>query len=183
MAITLPDEVKDLLKSIQTGLDRGFKAVSWVRPESIHLTLKFLGEIDEKKALAIAAALETAAEGIGPFTLEAGGVGVFPNPRAPRVVWAGVKDNSELLTLQKKIDERLAAAGFEPDDRPFTPHLTLCRIKSAGDARAIGNLVTGPGQKEQARAAFTVNSFAFMKSVLKPQGAVHTVIKEFALRG
>lgn len=154
-----------------------------MRPESIHLTLKFLGEIDEKKALAVETALEAASVGIGPFTLEAGGVGVFPNPRAPRVVWAGVKESSELLTLQKRIDEQLAPAGFAPDDRPFTPHLTLCRIKSAGDAKAIGRLVTEPGLKEQAKAAFTVNSFAFMKSVLKPQGAVHTVIKEFALRG
>jgi len=183
VAISLPDEVKAFLKSIQAGLDRGFKAVSWVRPESIHLTLKFLGEIDEKKALAVETALESAAKGAGPFTLEAGGTGVFPNSRAPRVVWAGIRENGALLTLQKRIDEQLAAAGFEPDDRPFAPHLTLCRIKSAGDARAIGNLVTESGRKEQAKAAFTVNSFAFMKSVLKPQGAVHTVIKEFALRG
>jgi len=183
VAISLPNEVKELLKSVKTDLDRGFKGVSWARPDTIHLTLKFLGEIDEKKALAVETALETASAGIGPFTLEVGGVGAFPNSRAPRVVWAGIKESTELLTLQKRIDEQLATAGFAPDGRPFTPHLTLCRIKSAGDARTIGRLVAELGQKTQAKAAFTVSSFSFMKSVLKPQGAVHTVIKEFALRG
>lgn len=182
IAIRLPLEVTELLKSIQTSLNRGLKGVSWVRPESIHLTLKFLGEIDDAKALKISAELQKATEGISPFKLEVGGVGSFPNAKAPKVVWAGIKESAGLLKLQKKIDERLASIGFEAENRPFTPHLTLCRIKSAEEGRALGKLVTESASGEQAKAAFTVDSFVFMKSVLKPSGAEHTAIKEFALK-
>ena len=108
-------------------------------------------------------------------------MGAFPNARAPKVVWAGIKESIELTKLQKSVDERLSSIGLEAETRPFTPHLTLCRIKSAEDGRALGRLIAGLG--EQAKASFTVSSFVFMKSVLKPQGAVHTDIKEFALKG
>ncbi|MCC6503092.1 MAG: RNA 2',3'-cyclic phosphodiesterase [Deltaproteobacteria bacterium] len=181
VAIKLPSEVTELLRTIQASLNRGLKGTSWVRPESIHLTLKFLGEIDDAKVRDVAAGLEKAAEGFRPFSLEVGGVGAFPNARAPKVVWAGIKECAELTKLQKSVDERLSIIGFEAETRPFTPHLTLCRIKSAEDGRALGRLIAGLG--EQAKASFTVNSFVFMKSVLKPQGAVHTDIKEFALKG
>lgn len=167
---------------MQASLNRGFHGASWVRPESIHLTLKFLGEIDDAKALKVSAELQKAAEGIGPFNLEVGGVGCFPNARAPKVVWAGIKESVELSKLQKKIDERLSSIGFEAEKRPFTPHLTLCRIKSAEEGRALGRLVTEAASGEQAKAAFTAGSFVFMKSVLKPSGAEHTAIKEFALK-
>jgi 2'-5' RNA ligase len=171
--------VKNLLKAVQTGLDRGFRGISWVKPESIHLTLKFLGEIDDAKAGEISAGLKKASEGIGPFTLELEGVGCFPNTRNPRVLWAGIKESAPLLKLQKSVEERLSAIGFEAEDRPFTPHLTLCRIKSAQDGRVLGRLVSEA--KPQAKAGFTVSSFAFMKSVLKPSGAEYTPIQEFAL--
>jgi 2'-5' RNA ligase len=181
VAIKLPSEVKELLKTIQTGLDRGLKGVSWVKPESIHLTLKFLGEIDDAKVQKASAELLKAAAGIGPFKVELEGVGSFPNPRNPRVVWAGVRENIVLLKLYKSVEERLTAVGFEADDRPFAPHLTLCRIKSAEDGRSLGKLL---GEvKPEAKAAFTVSSFVFMKSVLKPSGAEHTSIQEFALMG
>ena len=179
MAIKLPNEVKELLRAIQTGLDRGFRGVSWVKPESIHLTLKFLGEIDDAKVRAVAGELQKAVQGIGPFRVELEGVGSFPNARAPRVVWAGIRENAELTRLQKSVDERLSSIGFEPEDRPFTPHLTLCRIKSAEDGRSLGRLLSETAP--EAQAAFPVSSFAFMKSVLKPSGAEYTTIQEFAL--
>ncbi|MBI2400995.1 MAG: RNA 2',3'-cyclic phosphodiesterase [Deltaproteobacteria bacterium] len=123
--------------------------------------------------------LEKAAQGIGPFNLELEGVGAFPNARAPRVIWAGIKKSSELEKLQKNVEERLSSIGFEPEDRPFTPHLTLCRIKSAEDGRALGKLLSEA--RPEANAAFAVSSFAFIKSVLKPFGAEYTPIREFAL--
>lgn len=181
VAIKLPDDVKDLLKSVQTGLDRGFRGVSWVRPESIHLTLKFLGEIDDGKAREAAAALQTAAGATGPFTVEVEGVGAFPNARNPRVVWAGIKASGGLSSLQQAVEKALQKIGFEAEERPFAPHLTLCRIKAADDGRALGRLLAET--KPEAKAAFTVSSFAFMKSTLKPTGAVYTPIQEFALKG
>jgi 2'-5' RNA ligase len=127
----------------------------------------------------VATWLEKAAAGIGPFNLELESVGAFPNARAPRVIWAGIKENPELARLQRNIEKSLSGVGFEPEDRPFTPHLTLCRIKSAQDGRALGKLL---GEvKPEAKAAFPVSSFAFIKSVLKPSGAEYTPIREFAL--
>ncbi|CAG0931673.1 RNA 2',3'-cyclic phosphodiesterase [Planctomycetaceae bacterium] len=181
VAIKLPGEVKELLRSIQSGLDRGFRGVSWVKAESIHLTLKFLGEIDEAKAREVSEALEKASSASGPFTLEVQGVGCFPNSRSPRVLWAGIKESAPLASLQKRVDGLLMEAGFEAEDRPFTPHLTLCRIKSPEDGRTLGKLLAG--LKPEAKASFTVSSFAFMKSVLKPSGAEYTPIREFALTG
>lgn len=171
--------MKELLRAIQTGLDRSFRGVSWVKPESIHLTIKFLGEIDDAKVRAVAAGLEKAAQGIGPFNLELEGVGAFPNNRAPRVIWAGIKKCIELEKLQQNVEKSLASIGFEAEDRPFTPHLTLCRIKSAEDGRALGKLLSEV--RPEAKAAFPVTSFAFIKSVLKPSGAEYTPIREFAL--
>lgn len=167
------------MRAIQTGLDRGFHGVSWVKPESIHLTLKFLGETDDGKVQAVAIELEKAARGIGPFNLELEGVGAFPNGRAPRVIWAGIKENPELARLQQNVEKSLTAIGFEPEDRPFTPHLTLCRIKSAEDGRALGKLLSEA--RPEAKAAFAVSSFAFIKSVLKPSGAEYTPIREYSL--
>lgn len=108
-------------------------------------------------------------------------MGAFPNPRNPRVVWAGIKAKSELLVLQQAVEKGLREMGFEAEDRPFTPHLTLCRIKSPEDGRAIGKLINET--KPEASAVFTVSSFALMKSVLKPTGAIYTPIQEFALKG
>lgn len=171
----------DLLKAVQTGLDRGFKGVSWVRPESIHLTLKFLGEIDDAKVREVSLVLEKASSAVGPFTIDVQGIGCFPNSRSPRVVWAGIKESAPLASLQKRVDELLMGAGFEPEDRPYTPHLTLCRVKSPEDGRALGRLIAEA--KPEAKASFTVSSFSFMKSVLKPSGAEYTPITEFALTG
>lgn len=167
------------MKTVQSSLDRGFKGVSWVRPDSIHLTLKFLGEIDDGKVREAGLALGKAATGIGPFMLEIEGVGAFPNARNPRVVWVGVKASQGLCALQRAVEVNLQSIGFEAEERPFTPHLTLCRIKSPDDGRALGRLITET--KPEAKAAFTVSSFAFMKSVLKPSGAEYTPIQEFAL--
>jgi len=106
-------------------------------------------------------------------------VGAFPNARAPRVLWAGIKENPELARLQQNIEKSLVSIGFEAEDRPFTPHLTLCRIKSAEDGRSLGKLLSE--SRVEAKAAFPVSSFAFIKSVLKPSGAEYTPIREFAL--
>lgn len=127
----------------------------------------------------MASGLVKAAQGIGPFNLELEGVGAFPNGRAPRVIWVGIKKSAELERLQQNVEKCLVSIGFEAEDRPFTPHLTLCRIKSAEDGRALGKLLSEA--RVEAKTAFTVSSFAFIKSVLKPFGAEYTPIREFAL--
>lgn len=107
------------------------------------------------------------------------GVGGFPNLKAPRVIWAGVRENPELTRLQKNIDEGLSPLGFEKDDRPFQPHLTLCRIKSMASGRELGRLI---GElKPDVTTEFKAASFSLFKSVLSPKGAEYTVLKEIGL--
>lgn len=155
--------------------------MSWASIESIHLTLKFLGEVDEARAAELAEALERATFGIAPIGLEVEGVGAFPDPARPRVVWAGVKASPELARLQGRVEEEMSALGFEREPRPFTPHLTLCRIKSPADSRALGRLIAQI--EPRLSAAFRAASVVLFKSVLRPTGAEHMPLREIALRG
>lgn len=166
---------------MQALLDRGPGGASWVRPDSIHLTLKFLGEVADNRIDEIGSALERAAEGAAPFSLAVEGVGGFPNPKYPRVVWAGIKESTELKKLQLQVEAAMVELGFEPDGRAFSPHLTLCRIKSAADSREMGRLLSEV--KPELKAVFEVSSVVLFKSVLKPAGAEYTALKEIILKG
>ncbi len=146
----------------------------------MHLTLKFLGEVDPGRIDAVKEALKAAARGIGPLTITAGGVGGFPSLKSPRVVWVGVADDAGLSRLASNIEDALSGLGFERETRGFHPHLTLCRVKSPADGRAIGDVVasTAPEIREQWQAG----SFALYKSVLSPKGAEYTVLGRIDLK-
>ncbi|HEY4707008.1 MAG TPA: RNA 2',3'-cyclic phosphodiesterase [Thermodesulfobacteriota bacterium] len=181
MAIRIPAEVKERLRSVQAQLDRGPAAISWTRPESIHLTLKFLGEVDDNRIDEIGSALEKAAAGVAPLSLVVEGVGGFPTRKYPRVIWAGIRENAELKKLQLQVEEAISSLGFEPEDRAFSPHLTLCRIKSTADGRKMGGLLAEV--QPELKAGFDVSSVVLFKSVLKPAGAEYTALKEIILKG
>lgn len=165
---------------MQRSLDRGFKHTAWARPESMHLTLKFIGEIDDRLAVEAASRLAAAAAGVAPFTLSVEGVGGFPNQRAPRVVWAGIAGSGALDALKGRVEDALSSVGIPREERPYSPHLTLCRARTREDSMGLGRLISEvrPGIK----AAFEVRSFVFFKSVLRPGGAEHLPISEFALK-
>lgn len=180
VAIKLPDELVAKLKEVSGSLSASQqKDISWVRPGSIHLTLKFLGDIDTDEVDTVAEALSRASSGIKAFTIRAHGVGAFPNLKAPRVVWVGIEDNGNLQALQKNIDERLSECGFESDDRPFRPHLTLARVKSAAAGREVGKRIEG--SKPNIDVDFRADYFVLFKSVLRPQGAEYTELRRFDL--
>ncbi|MBI4949904.1 MAG: RNA 2',3'-cyclic phosphodiesterase [Deltaproteobacteria bacterium] len=172
-------EILKELEGIKTALDRGWRGISWVKPASIHLTLKFLGEIDPAKADAIATALEYASKGIGPFEVKVSGLGAFPNMMNPRVLWAGIGGNDALKRLSANIEDGLEPLGFEREGRPFTPHLTLCRVKSSNDGRALGK--TAAEANISIDKSFTASAFHLIKSVLNPRGAEYTDIKTIGL--
>lgn len=162
------------------GSEKTRAGVSWANPEQIHLTIKFLGDIESDKIESVARQLEKAAEGIQPFTLSAAGVGGFPNERTPRVIWVGINGSGELAALQSRIDEGLAAIGFEKETRPFKPHLTLCRVRSVYDGRIIGEAVKD--LEYDINMDFGADSFILFRSVLKPGGAEHTIVKRISLK-
>lgn len=181
IAIKLPEECILGLKSLEDQFNRDWRGISWVRPETIHLTLKFLGEIDPGRVDEIANVLIEASSGIAAFAVEIEGVGGFPNLKSPRVVWVGVKENPALAKLQQNIDEGLKDLGFEKEDRPYRPHLTLCRVKSPKDGRELGRLVEEA--RPNIKMDFRADSFVLFESVLSPKGARHTPLKTISLAG
>jgi 2'-5' RNA ligase len=184
VAIELPEAVRAGLGRIQGQLKPGHEGVvRWVDPKGIHLTLKFLGNIAEAKVPAVVEAVRGAAAGVGHFRLGVGGVGAFPNLQTPRVVWVGLGGDLENLTaLQKATDRALAALGFPPEGRPFTPHLTLGRVRemaSRAERRALGEAV---GRlKAEASVPMEVSSVSLMRSQLTPAGAIYTCLASIAL--
>jgi len=182
IAIEIPEDVKAGMGEIQSKLRKSGADVGWVRPGGIHLTLKFLGEVEPSKLDDIKAALKEAVAGAGPIGLEVRGAGVFPNAKAPRVVWLGLTGGlDKLLTLQENIEAACERAGFRRDDRPFRPHLTLGRVKSPGGRAALMRAVA---ELEGAEAgSFTATSVSLMKSELKPNGAVYTELAGINLGG
>lgn len=181
VAIKLPEELVARLKEVRDSLASSQKDVSWVRPGSIHLTLKFLGDIETEKVDTVAGALSMAASGVKAFTVKAAGVGGFPNLKSPRVVWVGIRESVELIGLQRNIDERLFESGFEKDDRPFHPHLTLARVKTPVAGRELGK--RAEESKIDINVDFRADYFVLFRSVLSPKGAEYTELKRFDLKG
>jgi 2'-5' RNA ligase len=185
IAIGLTDEIKAGLKDLQAQLKSGGQTpVKWVDPYSIHLTLKFLGGVDAAKITPITAAMEEAAHGVAPFSLKVEGLGVFPNLRRVQVVWVGVGGEVDKLAhLQQRLESNLAGLGFAPENRRFTPHLTLARVRdraSLDERGGLGELIAGT--KFETAYSFPVEAVSLMKSQLTREGAIYSRIGTAALK-
>ena len=181
IAVELPEEVKSGLREIQNELkSAGHQFIKWVAPESVHLTLKFLGNISPQKVAEITGVIEKASRGFSSFHLKIGGLGAFPNLNRPRVLWLGISgDVDKLATLQGHVDAGLVALGFAKETRPFAPHLTLARLRdrtSAHEQKDFGDLITKT--KFKAEYEITVDSINLMRSQLLPAGAVYNCLSE-----
>ncbi|PIP48409.1 MAG: RNA 2',3'-cyclic phosphodiesterase [Chloroflexi bacterium CG23_combo_of_CG06-09_8_20_14_all_45_10] len=177
IAIELPQNVKNGLAQLRSELERAeHPFVKWVNPESIHLTLKFLGNVPFKQVAEITKAIETASKGIPPFHLEISGLGEFPNLKQPRVLWVGIKGEiDKLVSWQQNIDLALASLGFAKEERPFVPHLTLARIRqgaSPKERKSFGELVMSTSF--EISYPFDVEAVSLMRSQLTPAGAIYT---------
>ena len=181
IAIEIPGEIKHKMADVQRRLKDTDVDAGWTRPEGIHLTLKFLGEIPESKVPDIMGALTRALGGTGWFRLEIERVGTFPNPKNARVVWVGVSGEVErLMKLQTVLEDAMAGIGMDRDDRPFTPHLTLGRIKYLRSKEKWLNILEEI--KNIKLAGFDVKAVALMKSELKRTGAVYTEMGRVELK-
>ena len=176
IAIDLPNEVRTQLKELQRVLRPHASAAKWVAPESIHITLKFLGEVPEKRVHQIDAAL--AGLTWKPFTITVHGVGFFPGARSPRVLWAGM-DAPTMQGLTEELDARMEPLGFEKEKRAFRPHITLARAKTS---RLEGALVTASATfADRDFGSFTADCIYLVQSTLKPSGAAYSTIKKYSL--
>jgi 2'-5' RNA ligase len=179
LAIDPPEEILREIGRIQERLQRMIRGeVRWVRPEAIHLTLKFFGDIPESAVASIAAVVEEAAAAEAPLTLSIGGTGVFPDQRRPRVLWLGMDgDVPRLLRIQQELEGGLRKVGFPAEERPFRPHLTLARIKSPRGLTGLERaLEKGEGY---AAGEFSAAGIGLIRSELTPRGAVYTKLKWF----
>lgn len=180
IAIELPDSIKQGIAKVQEGLRAAGASAGWTRPEGIHLTLKFLGEVPEETVSAIMTALAGTAQGSGKLDLEVAGAGAFPNIKAPRVLWIGViGDIKRLAVLQAGIEDAMERLGFAREARKFSPHLTLGRVKFP-KLRDNWQLKID-AIREVKLGAFEAGHVSLMKSELKREGAVYTEIGKVEL--
>jgi len=180
IAIDIPDGVRKAVhtKAVELRRRMADDAVRWVRPEGYHLTLKFLGEIETAQVPLIEAAMGSAADGIGRFSLRLGSLGVFPNQRRPRVLWVAVEGGADSLgRLQSRLEQALGPIGFKTEGRSFHPHLTLARIKRPLEPGALSTLQSALQKENLAGTpAFGVDSVKLIRSELRPTGAVYTTL-------
>ena len=176
IAIDIPQEIRNRLTGMQTELRSTGNSARWVAAESTHLTLRFIGEVAEKRREAIDAALEglTWKE----FPVSVTGVGFFPGTRSPRVLWAGLQA-STMEGLTQEIDTRLERAGFDREKRAFRPHITLARAKTSRLERTL--VAAAEKFAETGFGSFTVDRCCLYQSTLKPTGSIYTKLKEYML--
>ncbi len=185
VAIELPPEVKaELDRSAKRLRMRcGVSQLKWVAVESIHLTLKFLGETAAERLDAVKSALATSTDGVGALTLALGTVGAFPALSRPRVIWVGLEgDTQGLIALAGRLDQSLQTAGFEPEARPFSPHLTLARLRPEAPSQAqaeIGSALSRAQPPEHLQ--FTASHVSLIRSQLRPEGPLYTCLARWPL--
>ena len=180
IAIHLPPDVKAALGNVARRLDsripRG--AMRWVRPELMHLTLRFLGDTDTSWLPAIQAAMDAVAATNAPFEMRLDGVGCFPNTQRPRVIWVGLAgEEARLLSLVAALEKELVPLGWEPEGKPFRAHLTLGRVKDDRGAQGIEWTANVPPLN------VPVAAIHLIESQLRPNGPLYTVRHSSRLTG
>ena len=189
IAIELPEDVRRKLDEVSRQIqsragEEARRAVRWVPASNMHLTLKFLGDVSTGNVEALARMIRTETAQHSRFEMILGGLGAFPNPKRPRVIWAGSEAPGELSALQKAIEAETRKLGYPAEERPFSPHLTLGRIAQNARpeevvqvARALSEVKVG----ELGRVS--VERVHLFRSDLRPSGAVYTSLYAFGLGG
>ncbi len=173
IATPLPEQVVSFIRELQREIKSYGLNVKWVRPENIHITLKFLGEIDKADVGRIGEAMAGAVKGSHPVSLAGKGIGVFPGIKRPRVIWLGLRGETfPLIELQKRVDAALEDIGFPKEGRPFKAHLTLSRVKGKVDSKKLLDIMKKFGDAES--ESFVADQIILFKSDLRPTSAVYT---------
>jgi 2'-5' RNA ligase len=177
LAIELPAEVRATLNELQHGLqgDPALARLRWVRPEGVHLTLKFLGAVPAQRLPEIEAAVALSVVGIPPFELHLGKLGTFGSPQSPRVLWIDIAgDLDTLAKLQSQVEAELGPLGFPAESRRFSPHLTLARVPPERAAEAAQPLAEAVASRDALRATIRAEALALIKSDIQRGGAIYT---------
>jgi 2'-5' RNA ligase len=180
IAIDFPEETRKALEDIQRELKRCGAGVRWVRPSSIHLTLKFLGNIQAAQVEDIARAVAQEIRDQPPITLRPAGLGAFPSLRKPRVIWVGMEGEVQrLIRIQSRVENALEPLGFVREKRGFRPHLTIGRVK---ERRRLQSLVDAMVTLDmEPFNSFDADEIILYKSDLRPTGAIYTKLHRMPL--
>jgi 2'-5' RNA ligase len=181
IAIEIPEEIRNKIGELQNNLKGIGGRISWTKPGNIHLTLKFLGDTDEGVINEIAAELQQAVQDIADFKVTVKETGTFPNFKRPRVIWIGAEsEGGQLQKLATQIEQCMENFGFKKENRRFSAHLTLGRVK---DAKGIQPVIDKLKSYENFEAgSFTVKEFYLIKSELHTAGAIYTPLKKIVLK-
>lgn len=172
VCIEIPESLKEQIAALQRELRPKGAQVSWTKPENIHLTIKFLGDVAQPKVETVRRAVERAAASVAQFEVEIAGAGCFPSLRSPRVLWVGLSGlPAALKQLQASVEDELAREGFSREPKKFSPHLTIARIRSPHGAGLLAEELVARGFEP---ASFTAREVIVMRSDLKPTGSVYT---------
>ncbi|MFH1865590.1 MAG: RNA 2',3'-cyclic phosphodiesterase [Candidatus Eisenbacteria bacterium] len=177
IALELSDGLKEgILGLIDELQERGVRA-GWARRQTLHLTLKFLGDVEETELPEVVAAVARASAGMSPFSFDTRSLGAFPSPARPRVLWVGIEPVDELMALQQAVDGELTKLGFPREKRRFHPHITLGRIRDprAESVQEVLEALVAPEEKVVA------TEVRVMRSTLRPGGALHELVQAVPL--
>ena len=178
VALPLDNRIVASLQDLHHQLTSLPVDVKWVKPQSIHVTIKFIGNVDEQRIDPVCEAIQRGVAGVRSWPVEVKKVGTFPGMRNPRVVWVGLDDpKGNIKAVQHHIEDELAKIGFEKERRPFTPHLTVGRVRSSKGKKDLVCFLLD--EREREFGEMEIDRVLLFKSDLKPTGAVYTVLKEF----
>lgn len=174
VAVTLAPALRESAASARTVFGAVAARLRWVPPRNLHLTLRFLGEITEPQVARVTEAARQAVASASPFSITLGGVGAFPSPRSPRVVWVGVIAGADrLVALAGALEAGLRQREFPAEARPFQPHLTVARARPEGRPPDVSAILSGEAAEAFVAGTQTVGALVVMESRLRPSGAVY----------
>ncbi|MSO23350.1 MAG: RNA 2',3'-cyclic phosphodiesterase [Acidobacteria bacterium] len=179
VCVELPASIRAQAEELQGRLAGLGETICWVNPTNLHLTLRFLGEISRSQVETVCLAVRCAAASVDAFSIRLSGTGCFPSPRRPKAFWIGVTDASNLIRLFEGVEEQLFIAGFPREARPFSPHLTLGRVRVDRNRGKLGEVLA---EAEFDAASFLATEVTVMKSDLRSSGAVYMPIAKVRLR-
>lgn len=180
VACELAPSVRQGIAVLQDDWRASIPSARWVRAENLHLTLRFVGDVEERTVDALRSSLEIVARAAAPFRYSLRGGGCFPNPKRARVLWVGVDPVADALrSLQQAVERAVRDQGLPPDDRGFKPHLTIARFKTP--PRSVAELIGRLGGLDF--GGTKVSEIVLFESRLSPQGARYRAVGRFALGG
>ncbi len=180
IAVKIPPESAERIGAGQARLRAAGADVKWVDPQSFHITLKFLGGVEKERLADVWQSVEAALDGTAAFTMRFRGVGAFPNPGRPRVIWAGIVEGAaELREMAARVEAACETHGFERERRPFRAHVTLGRVRRPAPNAALEAAMGEQTEAELGEAR--VDRALLMKSELTRAGAVYTILEETLL--